>query len=235
MNKIKIGEYILNYRKKQDLTQGQFGDLLGVSAVSVSKWERDISCPDTQTIPKLAEVFGVSIEELMSEIRQQGFSNLAYIWCAILEKDGRLIGQNVFVRTVINADDGRDIDVLTMGPICITPELKRNGYGKMLLDFSLEKAAEMGFGAVLFEGNIDFYGKSGFDYARKFGIRYHDLPEDADDSFFLCRELIPGYLDEVIGVYQTPQAYYVDDADVEEFDKNFPTKEKLKLPDQIFG
>lgn len=153
----------------------------------------------------------------------------------VMEKDGRLIGQNVFVRTVINADDGRDIDVLTMGPICITPELKRNGYGKMLLDFSLEKAAEMGFGAVLFEGNIDFYGKSGFDYARKFGIRYHDLPEDADDSFFLCRELIPGYLDEVIGVYQTPQAYYVDDADVEEFDKNFPAKEKLKLPDQIFG
>ena len=46
----------------------------------------------------------------------------------VMEKDGRLIGQNVFVRTVINADDGRDIDVLTMGPICITPELKRNGY-----------------------------------------------------------------------------------------------------------
>ena len=153
----------------------------------------------------------------------------------VMEKDGRLIGQNVFVRTVINADDGRDIDVLTMGPICIAPELKRKGYGKLLLDYSLEKAAEMGFGAVLFEGNIDFYGKSGFDYARIFGIRYHDLPEGADDSFFLCKELIPGYLDEVIGVYQTPQAYYVDDADVEEFDKNFPAKEKLKLPDQIFG
>ena len=153
----------------------------------------------------------------------------------VMEKDGRLIGQNVFVRTVINADDGRDIDVLTMGPICIAPELKRKGYGKLLLDYSLEKAAEMGFGAVLFEGNIDFYGKSGFDYARKFGIRYHDLPEGADDSFFLCKKLIPGYLDEVIGVYQTPQAYYVDDADVEEFDKNFPAKEKLKLPDQIFG
>ena len=152
----------------------------------------------------------------------------------VMEKDGRLIGQNVFVRTVINADDGRDIGVLTMGPICIAPELKRKGYGKLLLDYSLEKAAEMGFGAVLFEGNIDFYGKSGFDYARKFGIRYHDLPEGADDSFFLCKELIPGYLDEVIGVYQTPQAYYVDDADVEEFDKNFPAKEKLKLPGQIF-
>lgn len=152
----------------------------------------------------------------------------------VMEKDGRLIGQNVFVRTVINADDGRDTDVLTMGPICITPELKRSGYGKLLLDHSLEKAAEMGFGAVLFEGNIDFYGKSGFDYARRFGIRYHDLPENADDSFFLCKELIPGYLDEVTGVYQTPQAYYVDDADVDEFDKEFLPKKKLKLPGQLF-
>ncbi len=85
----------------------------------------------------------------------------------------------------------------------------------------LEKATEMGFGAVLFEGNIGFYGKSGFDYAGKFDIRYHDLPEDADSSFFLCKELIPGYLDGITGVYKTPKGYYVDDADVEEFDKGF--------------
>ncbi len=152
----------------------------------------------------------------------------------VMEKDGELIGQNMFMRTIINADDGRVIPVLTMGPIGITPELKRQGYGKKLLDYSLEKAAAMGFGAVLFEGNIGFYGKSGFTYARSFGIRYHDLPEGADDSFFLCKELIPGYLDCVTGVYQTPQGYYVADADVEAFDKAFPPKVKRKLPGQIF-
>ena len=103
-----------------------------------------------------------------------------------------------------------------------------------MLDFSLEKAAEMGLGAVLFEGNIDFYGKSGFDYAKKFGIRYNDLPEDADTSFFLCKELIAGYLDNVTGVYRTPEGYYVSEADVEVFDKEFPPKEKQKLPGQIF-
>ena len=151
----------------------------------------------------------------------------------VMEQDGRLIGQNMFMKTIIDADDGRVIDVLTMGPICITPERKRQGYGKKLLDYSLEKAAAMGYGAVLFEGNIGFYGKSGFDYSRKFGIRYHDLPEDADASFFLCRELIPGYLDGVTGVYLTPQAYYADDADVEVFDKAFPPKVKRKLPGQL--
>ena len=152
----------------------------------------------------------------------------------VMEQDGTLIGQNMFMETVIDADDGRSIPVLTMGPICITPELKRKGYGKIILDYSLEKATELGYGAVLFEGNIDFYGKSGFDYASKFEIRYHDLPEDADSSFFLCKELIPGYLDDVTGVYQTPQGYYVKDENVDEFDKDFPPKEKLKLPGQLF-
>lgn len=152
----------------------------------------------------------------------------------VMEKDGRIIGQNMFMKTVIRADDGKDIQVLTMGPICIAPELKRKGYGKTLLDYSLGKAAGLGFGAVLFEGNIAFYGKSGFDYASRFGIRYHDLPEGADSSFFLCKELIPGYLDGVTGVYLTPAGYYVDDADVGNFDSSFPPKEKLKLPGQLF-
>ncbi len=87
---------------------------------------------------------------------------------------------------------------------------------------------------MLFEGNIDSYGKSGFDYASKFGIRYHDLPEGAESSFFLWKALIPGYLADITGAYQTPQGYYVSDEDVEEFDKSFPLTKKLKLSGQIF-
>ena len=152
----------------------------------------------------------------------------------VMEKDGQLIGQNMFMRAVIKTDDGRDIPIMTMGPICIAPEYKRKGYGKILLDYSLEKAAELGAGALCFEGNIDFYGKSGFDYARKFGIRYHDLPEGADDSFFLCKELKPGYLDGITGEYAPPQGYLVDEAEAEAFDGAFPFKEKQKLPGQLF-
>ena len=153
----------------------------------------------------------------------------------VMEENGSIIGQNVFMRNAVAADDGRSVPILTMGPICIAPALKRRGYGKALLDYSLERAAAMGFGAVMFEGNIEFYGKSGFDVASKFGIRYHGLPEDADSSFFLCKELIKGYLDGITGVYTTPAGYFVDDADVEEFDKGFPPKEKLRLPGQLFG
>ena len=152
----------------------------------------------------------------------------------VMEEDGKLIGQNIFMRAVIKADDGRDIPIMTMGPICIAPELKRKGYGKKLLDYSLNEAEKMGCGAVCFEGNIDFYGNSGFTYASEFGIRYHGLPEGEDASFFLCKELIPGYLNGITGEYETPAGYFVDEAKAEEFDKEFPYKEKLKLPGQLF-
>ena len=152
----------------------------------------------------------------------------------VMEQDGRLIGQNMFMRAVIRADDGREIPIMTMGPICITPELQGQGYGKILLDYSVEKAVELGCGALCFEGNINFYGKSGFTFARKFGLRYHGLPEGADASFFLCKELIPGYLAGITGEYTPPQGYFVDEAEAEEFDKLFPAKEKRVLPGQLF-
>ena len=152
----------------------------------------------------------------------------------VLEKDDEIIGQNVFVKAKITADDGREIPVMTMGPICIAPEYKRQGYGKILLDYSLEKAVEFGAGALCFEGNIDFYGKSGFSFASEFGIRYHGLPEGEDASFFLCKELIPGYLDGITGEYATPQIYFVDEAEADVFDQRFPDKKKLKLPGQLF-
>ena len=122
---------------------------------------------------------------------------------------------------------------MTMGPICIANDLKRQGYGKMLLDYSLEKAKELGCGALCIEGNIAFYGKSGFGCGRDYGLRYRGLPEGADDSFFLCRELVDGYLDGVTGVYGPPEGYFVDEAACEAFDRTFPPKEKLKLPGQL--
>ena len=155
----------------------------------------------------------------------------------VMEADGALIGQNMFMRARIQSDDGRDIPIMTMGPICIAPKYKRQGYGKRLLDESLDRATALGCGALCFEGNIDFYGKSGFTFASDCGIRYHGLPEGADASFFLCKVLIPGYLDGITGVYAPPEGYFAaeqDKAAFECFDALFPPKEKLKLPGQLF-
>lgn len=62
--------------------------------------------------------------------------------------NGEIIGQNMFMGAEITADDGRSIRVMTMGPICIKNELKRKGYGKILLDYSLQKVAELGCGRI---------------------------------------------------------------------------------------
>ena len=53
-------------------------------------------------------------------------------------------------------------------------------------------------------------------------------------SFFLCKELLPGYLSDITGEYATPEGYLVDEKETEEFDKMFPYKEKKKLPGQLF-
>ena len=157
----------------------------------------------------------------------------------VMEADGKIIGQNVFVKAQITKNEVTAFPILTMGPICIANEYKRKGYGKILLDYSLEKAKALGYGAVCFEGNIDFYGKSGFDYASKFGIKYHGLPEGMAADFFLCKELQPGYLDGITGVYATPAAYFVAEENPEDFEK-FEREfnlinplEKLKLPGQL--
>lgn len=157
----------------------------------------------------------------------------------VMEADGKIIGQNVFVKAQITKEDGTAFPILTMGPICIANEYKRKGYGKFLLDYSLEKAKALGYGAVCFEGNIDFYGKSGFDYASKFGIKYAGLPEGMAADFFLCKELQAGYLDVITGIYATPAAYFVAEEnpeDFEKFEREFNLKnplEKLKLPGQL--
>ena len=157
----------------------------------------------------------------------------------VMEADGKIIGQNVFVKAQITKNEVTAFPILTMGPICIANEYKRKGYGKILLDYSLEKAKALGYGAVCVEGNIDFYGKSGFDFASKFGIKYHGLPEGMAADFFLCKELKPGYLDGITGVYATPAAYFVAEEnpeDFEKFEREFNLKnplEKLKLPGQL--
>lgn len=151
----------------------------------------------------------------------------------VMEQDGKLIGHIMFVRAHIQTDDGRELPVMTFGPISIAPEYQRQGYGKALLDYAMERAEAMGCGALCIEGNMDFYGKCGFVVASTRAIHYHAEPREAEVPYFLLKELKQGFLDGVSGVYHTPQGYFVDDKDVEAFDAQFPAKAKLKLPGQL--
>ena len=65
MPNVSMGEIISTLRKEKGMTQKEIADQLGITDKAVSKWERNIAFPDTATIPKLAEILGVSVEELM--------------------------------------------------------------------------------------------------------------------------------------------------------------------------
>ena len=152
----------------------------------------------------------------------------------VMELDGELIGQVIYVRSEIDCDDGRKVPIMTFGPIGIAPAYKRQGYGKKLLDYSMEKAKEMGAGALAITGNILFYGKSGFVPAKTKGVRYAD---DPDADYFLIKELTPGFLDGISGTYKDPVGYFVCEKDPEGFERfeaTFPKKEKRKLTGQLF-
>lgn len=151
----------------------------------------------------------------------------------VMELNGTLIGHIMYARSEIACSDGRALPIMTFGPISIAPEYKRQGYGKCLLDYSMEKAKEMGAGALAITGNILFYGKSGFVPAKSKGIRYAD---DPDASYLLIKELTPGFLSGISGTYKDPEGYFVCERDPDgfaQFEATFPEKEKHKLPGQL--
>ena len=157
----------------------------------------------------------------------------------VVEEDGRIIGHVMFSRAELFLNDGTKKPSWTFGPISIHPDFKRKGYGIQLLDYALDKAREMGIGFLCMEGNIDFYKHAGFDLASKKNIHYHDFPKEDVVPFFLAQELIPGWLkDNGIeeATYCPPKGYFVADEDpeaFEEYEANFPKKEKLRLPGQL--
>lgn len=65
MEKQTLGQKIAELRKAKNLTQLELANRLSITDKAVSKWERDLSCPDISTVPKLAEILGVSADELL--------------------------------------------------------------------------------------------------------------------------------------------------------------------------
>ena len=78
-NKIRISECILSYRKEHGVTQGEFGALLGVSAIAVSKWEREVCYPDIFLLPDISNLIGISIDEMMGKDSGVSETNLSQL------------------------------------------------------------------------------------------------------------------------------------------------------------
>ncbi len=73
---MELGKKIRQYRFKAGLTQEQLAEKLGIGAQSVSKWENAVAMPDITTLPLLAEIFGISIDELFDLTTEQRLNRI---------------------------------------------------------------------------------------------------------------------------------------------------------------
>lgn len=146
----------------------------------------------------------------------------------VLELDGKIIASIMYAKSWLIDENGIKKEILTFGPLSVLPEYQRQGYGKRLLDYSLEKAAEMGYDAAVIFGNPENYIARGFKSCKRFNI-------SIDGRFpvaLLVKELRDGALKGKNWTFAESTAYKYDMSEFEEFDKTFPQMKKENKPSQ---
>ena len=124
-----LGTIISERRKQCGMTQLELAEKMGVTDKAVSKWERDLSCPDIHSLPTLAEILGVSVEDLM-QIKKEADAPAGKV-SEIMEIAPKAVamamGIAVTVLTVLDALDGKSAMVmLGIGLACVGISLMSN-------------------------------------------------------------------------------------------------------------
>lgn len=123
MKKKTLGMMIAARRKENGMTQLELAEKMGVTDKAVSKWERDLSCPDVNTLPKLAEVFGISVDELMqikAEAQNESRKDLAPMVNMILRAVALAMGVGVAVLSILKELDANSAaGMLGIGLACL--------------------------------------------------------------------------------------------------------------------
>ena len=123
-----IGETIASLRKQKGMTQNELAEKMNVTDKAVSKWERDLSCPDINTISKLADILDVSVEELL-KAKKKDVSNtkIKDLINLIFKAIALAMGIAVVVLNILNQIDIKSsIIMLGIGIVCIAIYLLDN-------------------------------------------------------------------------------------------------------------
>lgn len=122
MKKQTLGTMIATLRKENGMTQLELAEKMGVTDKAVSKWERDLSCPDVSSIPKLAEIFSISVDELMQvkeEGKEAGQSKISEIVNTVAKSVGFAMGVAVIVLSAMGSlEANTGITMLGVGLTC---------------------------------------------------------------------------------------------------------------------
>ena len=151
----------------------------------------------------------------------------------VIEQDGQIVAHITYCTAMLTPDSGPQREVITFGPVSVLPAMQGMGLGTKLITYTLEKAAQMGYGAVAITGNPQYYHRFGFKSGAAHGVYYAPAPRSEAAPFFMVKELACGYLNGFCGTYQDPEGYQTNDEEVQEFDAAFPAKAKKVLPGQL--
>lgn len=123
MKKETMGAFLAARRKELGMTQAELAEKMGVTDKAVSKWERDLSCPDVDALPRLAEIFGVTVDDLLRararDTRENGKHDLAELLGLILKAICLAAGVAVAVLSVLRKIDSHGaFTLLGIGLAC---------------------------------------------------------------------------------------------------------------------
>ena len=149
----------------------------------------------------------------------------------IIEEDNRIIAQIAYSTNDLLIDDEKIEKVVTLGPVSVHPDYQKKGFATKLIEYTLEKAKEMGIPYVFTIGSEDFYYRFGFEDASKFGVQFNDF--EGETPFFMIKILDEDKIDNINGIYKDNECFNVDKEELDSFDEKFPSKKKEKREGQL--
>ena len=150
-----------------------------------------------------------------------------------IEIDNKIIANIVYAKGKLKLENGDIREILIFGPVSVLPKYQKKGYGEKLINYTIEKAKELGFDAIVIMGNPNYYKKFGFESCSKYKIYYEGIDKNEEAPFFMIKILNDNNIENLKGIYSDPDCYKADEKELEEFDKKFPFKIKEKTEGQI--
>ena len=147
----------------------------------------------------------------------------------VVELDGQVIGNIMYTKSKLTDEVGMEKEILTFGPVSILPEYQRNGYGKMLIEHSMKRAAELGYEAIVIMGSPANYVSCGFQCCKKYNVCVEGGKYPAA---MLVKELKPGTFDGRKWYYSESPAMIIDEREAQAFDDSLEKMEKKWMPSQ---
>ncbi|MFQ7307960.1 MAG: GNAT family N-acetyltransferase [Mediterraneibacter sp.] len=145
----------------------------------------------------------------------------------VIEVDGQTVGNIMYTKSKLTDEGGTEKEIVTFGPVSILPKYQRKGYGKMLIEHSLKRAAELGYEAVVIMGSPANYVGSGFQCCRKYNVC---VEKGKYPAAMLVKELKPGALDGRLWFYSDSPVMNVDEREAQAFDDGLEKMEKKWMP-----